>query len=248
MKQATKFFMMALLAGLCNSGFSQEQWQRPPQKIETIIDEINLEVYAGSLGYTSNGAIYLDDRTEYSNKQLYEKLYKKASQEYSQSHPKFALRSFRSNKRINRSSLSPSEDWFYDVYAVVVEIDSKKQANEQFSKGLDRALENVREGSRLAIDEVSVSIGMNRDDCKDQLINILLDKGYKVVAKEYLEKLYDEQRAQQSGIYNERTTVQENNFSGVGYFINVRYTDNSVRIQIVNVSTGEYESNVTINL
>ena len=76
---------------------------------------------------------------------------------------------------------------------------------------------------------------------------MLLDKGYRVVAKDYLEKLYEEQEAQQSGIYNERTTVQENNFSGVGYYINVNVTETFVRVQVVNVSTGEYEGNATVN-
>ena len=68
-----------------------------------------------------------------------------------------------------------------------------------------------------------------------------------MVAKEYLQKLYNEQQDQLSGIYNENTTVQENNFSAVGYYINVKATDSSVRVQVVNVSTGEYEGNATVN-
>ena len=76
---------------------------------------------------------------------------------------------------------------------------------------------------------------------------MLLDKGYKVVAKEYLEKLYQEQQDQQSGIYNDRTIVQENNFSAVGYFLNIKLTESSVRVRVVNVSTGEYEGNATVN-
>ena len=76
---------------------------------------------------------------------------------------------------------------------------------------------------------------------------MLLDKGYKVVAKEYLERLYEEQQNQQSGIYNDKTTVQENNFSAVGYYINVKVTETSLRVQVINVSTGEYEGNSTVN-
>ena len=78
-------------------------------------------------------------------------------------------------------------------------------------------------------------------------MTILLNKGYRVVAKEYFEKLYQEQQDQQSGIYNEKTTVQENNFSAVGYYINVKVTETFVRVQVVNVSTGEYEGNATVN-
>ncbi len=114
---------------------------------------------------------------------------------------------------------------------------------------MDKAFRNVREGSRVAIDMVTVSggISINREDLKDQIIDALLDKGYKVVAKDYLEKMYEEQEAQQSGIYNETTTVKTDNFSAVGYYINVKVTETSLRVQVVNVSTGEYEGNATVN-
>ena len=102
-------------------------------------------------------------------------------------------------------------------------------------------------GSKVAIDGIIVPNGTDREYYKDQVINLLLNKGYKVVAKEYLERLYNEQQDQLSGIYNESTTVQENNFSAVGYYINVKVTETSVRVQVVNVSTGEYEGNATVN-
>ncbi len=136
---------------------------------------------------------------------------------------------------------------WYKASATIVIPDTEAEANEKLSQAIDKALRNVREGSRLAIDQVSVRTGINREDYKDQLIDILLDKGYKVVAKEYLEKLYEEQQNQQSGIYNDKTTVQENNFSAVGYYINVKVTETSLRVQVVNVSTGEYEGNATVN-
>ena len=99
----------------------------------------------------------------------------------------------------------------------------------------------------MAIDQIIVTKDTKEETVKDQIIDILLEKGYRVVAKEYLEKLYREQQDQQSGIYNEKTTVQENNFSAVGYFINVKVTEISIRAQVVNVSTGEYEGNATVN-
>ncbi len=114
-------------------------------------------------------------------------------------------------------------------------------------QALNKALRNVREGSRLAIDQVSVPYSMEKENLKDQLLDLLLDKGYKVIAKDYLDKLYEEQQAQQSGIYNDNTTVQDNNFSAVGYYINVKVTETSLRVQVVNVSTGEYEGNATVN-
>lgn len=115
------------------------------------------------------------------------------------------------------------------------------------SQALNKALRNVREGSRLAIDQVTVISSMDRETLKDQLLDVLLDKGYRVVAKDYLEKLYDEIKDQESGIYNDKTTVPENNFSAVGYYINVKVTETSLRVQVVNVSTGEYEGNATVD-
>ena len=122
----------------------------------------------------------------------------------------------------------------------------KPKAN-PLTQALTKALINIREGSRLALDQIRTVNG-DKEDFKDQIVEILLDEGFKVVAKEYLDRLYEEQQAQQSGIYNDRTTVQENNFSAVGYYINVKRTDSSIKVQIINVSTGEYEANTSVNL
>ena len=136
----------------------------------------------------------------------------------------------------------------YDCSAKVVEIISyEAKLNETLVKAIDKAMSKVRTGARLAIDQISASGGLSRETVKDQLIDILLDAGYKIVAKEYLEKLQEEQEQQQSGGYNERTTAKTDNFSGVGYFLNVRVNEKSVRVQVVNVSTGEYEGNATVD-
>lgn len=136
-------------------------------------------------------------------------------------------------------------------HATLVEITDHACYMEQyFNKAFDKVLMNVREGSRFSIDKVTVTgeiaNEVNKETVTDNTIDILLDKGYKVVAKEYLERLYQEQQTQQSGIYNENTVVQENNLSAVGYFLNIKITDESLRVQVINVSTGEYEGNATI--
>ena len=105
---------------------------------------------------------------------------------------------------------------------------------------VQRIVNNQRFSSREEMEYVDKEI------VTDNTIDILLDKGYKVVAKEYFERLYQEQQTQQSGIYNENTVVQENNLSAVGYFLNIKITDESLRVQVINVSTGEYEGNATI--
>jgi len=115
------------------------------------------------------------------------------------------------------------------------------------SEVVDKALSNVREGSRVAIDQISVSGGADRRKISDQLTDILLEKGYKVVAKSFLEQVQEEHIRQQSGSFNERTTAKTNNLSGIGYFLNVRVDEKSIRIQVINVSTGEFEGNVTVD-
>ena len=133
--------------------------------------------------------------------------------------------------------------------AKVVELNSSSpetKLNESLVKAVDRALSKVNEGSRLAIDQISVSGDLSRETVKDQLIDVLLNKEYRVVAKEYLEKLKEEQEKQTSGGFNEKTTARTDNFSGVGYFLNVRVNEQSIRVQVINVSTGEYEGNATV--
>ena len=134
--------------------------------------------------------------------------------------------------------------------AVVVELNSSSpetKLNVTLEKAVDKSMGNVRGGSRLAIDQISVSGGLDRTTVNDLLIDVLLDKGYKVVAKEYLEKLKKEQEQQKMGGYKEGTTAKTDNFSGVGYFLNIRVNEKSIRVQVVNVSTGEYEGNATID-
>lgn len=131
-----------------------------------------------------------------------------------------------------------------------VEISPFLLVKQGLNKAFDKILMNIMDGSRFSIDKVTVTgeiaNEVNKETVTDNTIDILLDKGYKVVAKEYLERLYQEQQTQQSGIYNENTVVQENNFSAVGYFLNIKITDESLRVQVINVSTGEYEGNATI--
>lgn len=232
MKKVTKFFMAALLAGICSFGYGQD-YLNAPKSNEKVIGTVS--VGAKVLGCSSDNDCF------YSKFQWYEALLKKAKQDFP-------------GKVVDIRGLETGNQFysttsFYGpaVGKVVDLRDPEAQTYGNLSQALNKALRNVREGSRLAIDQVTVISGMDRETMKDQLLDVLLDKGYKVVAKEYLEKLYEEQQSQQSGIYNENTTVRENNFSAVGYYINVKVTETSLRVQVVNVSTGEYEGNATVN-
>lgn len=241
MKKATKFFIVALLAGMSSFGYAQDYLDLPKRN-EKVLGTISIQqtIQKGfeEYGYKSTGS--KDD--------WYNELLKQAKQKYAGKNVRI--------RELKVGTYSGSgfngyeyEDCYYGpaVGTVVYIIDPEKESRNKLLPAINKAMLNVPEGSRTAIDQVTVTSRMNSEELKDQLIDVLLDKGYRVVAKEHLEKLYREQQDQQSGIYNESTTVQESNFSAVGYFINVKVTETSIRVQVVNVSTGEYEGNATVN-
>ena len=114
---------------------------------------------------------------------------------------------------------------------------------------IQKATATIEEESCFAIEKVVITDQQSdKENVKSQITNLLLNKGHKVVAKEYLEKLYTEQQGQQSGIYNEKTTIESNNFTATGYYLRARITEEYVLIEVVNVSTGEFEGNVSVEL
>ena len=239
MNKVTKFFMAALLAGMCSFGYAQD-YLGAPKAGEKVIGTVSV-ANAALPSYPVN-VNNQDYWRSYSTKaRWYETLLEKAKQEYP-------------NKTIDirkgkfDQTVSYGDRYYGPAIGKVVDLrDPETYTYGNLSQAITKALRNVREGSRMAIDQVTVPYSMDKETLKDQLLDVLLDKGYRVVAKDYLEKLYEEQEAQQSGIYNDKTTVQENNFSAVGYYINVKVTETSLRVQVVNVSTGEYEGNATVN-
>ena len=257
----TKCIFIVLLTMLVNSAsYAQEkqEWEKP-KSTERVIGTININKDGGS--YVSRGTgwngdiVEEDNRTVYTNVELYNFLKQKVEEQYAEKYPNYRIRDFDIEQTSSNFS-GGTRPYFYSgiaykykVSATVVVPDYQRQITEGFSKAMDKGFRNVREGSRIAIDIVTVASGidMDRSTVKDMIVDVLLDKDYKVVAKEYLEKLLKEQQEQQSGIYNDNTTVRDNNFSAVGYYINVKVTETSLRLQVINVSTGEYEGNVTIN-
>ena len=238
MKKVTKFFMVALLAGICSLGYGQTQpdYKKAPKTTEKVIGSVSVNLSGRSSKWTDTD--------------VYAKLLEQAKIDF----PNYVIDIREMQYEQIDKGYSSSYDytwhasWKGTATGKVVDLhDPAAQTIGNLSLALNKALRNVREGSRFAIDQVTVISGMDRETLKDQLLDVLLDKGYRVVAKDYLEKLYEEQEAQQSGIYNDKTTVQENNFSAVGYYINVKVTETSLRVQVVNVSTGEYEGNATVN-
>ena len=235
MKKVTKFFMAALLAGICSLGYGQD-YLGAPKVTEKVIGTVTSDKVL-KRGYDN----YVN-APDGNSLDWYNTLMEKAKKEYP-------------NRDVDIRNIDlgvycceyRGASYYRGPAVGKVVVDFGELINGSLSQALSKALRNVREGSRMAIDQVSVTYGMDKEVLKDQLLDVLLDKGYKVIAKEYLEKLYEEQEAQQSGIYNESTTVKDNNFSAVGYYINVKVTETSLRVQVVNVSTGEYEGNATVN-
>lgn len=240
-KYFTLLFLMAISSFVSGQTMSKEEAEKPLQKGEIIIDRFGVD-FLGNIEL--NGRIY-EIRQKHNELGVIQAAYNYAKDKYP-------------NKNVFLRNMMIESRYFEGVgivYCVTgVDICEKLSGDyiikTHLNKAFDKSLMNVREGSRFSIDNVTISGDIsgdiNKESVKDNVIDVLLDKGYKVVAKEYLERLYQEQQVQQSGIYNENTVVQENNLSAVGYFLNIKITDESLRVQVVNVSTGEYEGNATI--
>lgn len=222
MTKVTKFFMAALVAGMCSLGYAQDYLGDPKA------NEIQI------------GIITKGSPKEHNKKSSwYRELLNEAEKIYNSYNVEIR------NMKVGEFSYYFDNKAIYEGPAkgVVVYVIGR----ESILPVIDKALVNIDKDSRIALDQVTAIEGMNCEDLKDIIIDILIDKGYRILAKEYLYKLYKEQQDQQSGIYNENTTVQGNNFSAVGYFINVKVSETAIRVQVVNISTGEYEGNATVN-
>ncbi len=181
-------------------------------------------------------------RSGYNN---YQAAYKAALREAKQANP---------NKEVGIRNLKEGEvkvngDGSVSHYYTYTVVELPGVVAQNLFEAINQATREIDEGNRFALDKLTITDGQtDKEKTKGQIVDYLLGKGYKVVAKEHLEKLYKEQQGQQSGIYNPDTTVEGNNFTAVGYFISARITEEYIQVQVVNVSTGEYEGNVTVNL
>ncbi len=129
----------------------------------------------------------------------------------------------------------------------IVELPSA--VNSALYDAIQKATATIEEECRFAIEKIVITdLQSDKENIKSQIVDLLLKKGHKVVAKEYLENLYKEQQGQQSGIYNDKTTVENNNFTASAYYLRARITEEYVLVEVVNVSTGEFEGNVSVEL
>lgn len=224
--KAIKIIILAfvLLLGVSTS-MAQEDYnkaQKAPQQKETVLGKD------------------LRTRGGYDN---YQAAYKAALREAQQAYPKtnVAIR----NLAKGEVKIYGGDVTNYYTYTVV-ELPNAKQM--KLIEAVNKATSEIEEGNRFALAKITVTDeSVDKAKARSQIVNALKDKEYVVVAKEQLEKLYKEQQGQQSDIYNDKTTVKSNNFTAVGYYLSTRITPEYIQIQVVNVSTGEIEGDVTEN-
>ena len=224
--KAIKIIILAfvLLLGVSTS-MAQEDYnkaQKAPQQKETVLGKD------------------LRTRGGYDN---YQAAYKAALREAQQAYPK---------KNVAIRDLSKGEVKIYggDItnYYTYTIVELPSILFQRITEAINKATEEIEEGNRFAIDKITITDeSVDKANARSQIVNALKDKEYVVVAKEQLEKLYKEQQGQQSGIYNDKTTVKTNNFTAVGYYLSARITPEYIQVQVVNVSTGEIEGDVTVN-
>ena len=238
--------------------------KKPPKAGDIVLGMVETEIDAGSIydeyeeiegSFFSSTWKYkrtVDEREILTEEQLATRIMDRAKVVYGKNYQSFNLNSFKCTviETPYYSSYERYRNWkdYKYVITAIVTITLQIEKEATLFKVTNKALQNIKEGSRMALNQIKVENGENGEDYKDIIIEILLDKGYKVVAKEYLERLLKEQKEQTSGIYNDETTVGTGNFTAVGYYVNVRITDESVRVHIVNVETGEYEGNATATI
>lgn len=210
------------------------------------ISNANAQDYSKARKHPSKTEVVLSTNLKTKNGyDTYQAAYKAALREAQRAYPEkdVEIRDLREDEVKVNAGGSVAHYYRYTI------VEMPSAVTQKLYVAIDKATKEIEEGNRFALDKVTITDrSIDKEKTKGQIVDMLLDKGYKVVAKESLEKLYKEQQGQQSGIYNEETTVEANKFTAIGYYLTVRITEEYVQVQVVNVTTGEFEGNVTENL
>ena len=218
----------ALSLMMCMGVFAQDCGTCSPKEYEIVLDSHSASFSSPTYNSSDGNHYYYG----YSDQELYNILLNKAKQIYpNRSNLKIRNMKLEKTEKTKTEKKERKESFFHDVYhtflyngtfTVVVEDPQAKQqivakeaqervlkkALSKLDESTSKALINIPIGARMAIDNITVSGSSNSDAFKDNLLDILLDKGYRVVAKEYLQKLYQEQQDQlNSGLYNPDTLL-----------------------------------------
>lgn len=214
---------LLLCAGIANAQENYNTAQKSPTQMETVLGK-ECRTRAGHDSYQS--------------------AYRAALMEARQAYPSKTV----AIRNLTRGELKiTGGDILYLYNYTVVELPSA--TSQKLIETINRATSTIEEGNRFALDQIIIATDDDRNIIRSQIVNALKSKGFKVIAKEQLEKLYKEwKQTQETPIYNPETLVKPNNFSAVGYFISVRITSEYLQVQVVNVSTSEIEGDITVNM
>lgn len=210
------------------------------------ISNANAQDYSKARKHPSKTEVVLSTNLRTKNGyDTYQAAYKAALREAQRSYPEkdVEVRDLREDEVKVNAGGSISHYYRYTI------IEMPSAVTQKLYVAIEKATKDIEEGNRFALDKVTVTDrSIDKEKIKGQVVDMLLERNYKVVAKDMLERLSKEQNTQQNGSSDEENANEQNKFTSVGYYVIVRVTEEYIQVQVVNVSTGEFEGNVTENL
>jgi hypothetical protein len=110
---------------------------------------------------------------------------------------------------------------------------------------MNKALNGVPDKSRVAVVDVISHNRSIKNTIEDFVEEILLEKGFRPVDRKDLDKAREEQALQYNGEFDEKTWSEIGKFAGAAYVLTVRSDENSIRVRVLNTTTGEVAGNAT---
>lgn len=192
MQKTKNIILTVLLIKLCSFGYSQtvQEWvelKKEPQANEIVLGEITYTQYLycefDRYDYIKGKLTYIgrdrDDFDVETDAQLLEHLKKDADKKFKQMNTSYYFRNFKKESKIEKRTLNEYiRNAIYhcnEVSVTVVFKNPEFEKMETLKSSIKKALENIKDGSRLAIDQIRI-VGGDKDDFKDQIIKILLDE------------------------------------------------------------------------
>jgi hypothetical protein len=210
------------------------------------ISNANAQDYSKARKHPSKTEVVLSTNLRTKNGyDTYQAAYKAALREAQRAYPEkdVEIRDLREDEVKVNAGGSISHYYRYTI------VEMPSVVTQKLYVAIEKATKDIEEGNRFALDKVTVTDrSIDKEKIKGQVVDMLLERNYKVVAKDMLERFSKEQNTQQNGSSDEENANEQNKFTAVGYYVIVRVTEEYVQVQVVNVSTGEFEGNVTENL
>lgn len=212
------FFCLATL--LFDQAFAQEDLslaQRQPNQIEKVIVQDAVTTRGYNTMLSAYNAILKEAKIKHAGKSIDIRNLKKGKADFN----------------------TQGDVVYYYTYTIIELPDAVALA---LNSALTKSLSDIDKNKKFAFDKLYTP-NYDKNKIKNQVIDHLKKGGHKIVAKDYLYKLKKEQEGPDGGLHNPETIVKSNNFSAVGYFININITEEYLQIEIINVSTGEVDGN-----